>query len=105
MQRGNKITEEEKEKLQAKEILKSDEDMDTKMEALMKLLFEKEERETYEKRYQGNRKKAEEFSIIKVLKFGTVDFKKIYEEVREEKGIIDKLRDIKKKISFGAEER
>lgn len=100
MQRGDKITEQEKEKLQMKKILKSDVDMDTRMEALMGLLFEKDERETYEKRYKVNREKAEKYSIVKVMKFGKVDFKEIYEEVKKPRNIIEKLWGRRKGTSF-----
>lgn len=89
---GKSVTKEEEEKLKLKNTLKKDIPEDEKMEALMRLLFDEEEKKVYQKRYNAN--KLAEYRMEK-LKFGKVDFENIYHNVEIPKDIISNLSNIR----------
>lgn len=72
------ITEEEEEKIIAKYRLKHTISDDEKMESLMELLFDEEEKETYWQRYNENKKLAIETDFFKDFKFEKVDCQKTF---------------------------
>ena len=87
------LTEEEKTIYTLKEMLEEDLPLDAKMDILMKILFTEEEQKIYYERYKANKALNEKESIVNSLKFGKVDFKKVFEEIEVPKDIIEKLKD------------
>lgn len=74
LKKGQELTDKEVRKLECKKLLKEDISLDEKMDALMELLFEENEREAYYERYEANKKLGKETEVLKDLKFGKVDF-------------------------------
>lgn len=74
LKKGQELTDKEVKKLVCKKLLKEDISLDEKMDALMELLFEEDEREVYYERYEANKKLEKETGVLKDLKFGNVDF-------------------------------
>lgn len=73
---GKEITEDEKRKYELKEMLKGEKTLDEKMEIIMQILFNEEERDTYQRRYNENKKLYEEEDEKKMFQFGKVDFRR-----------------------------
>lgn len=96
MRRGEPITKEEEDKLRFKSNLKKDISRDEKMENLMGLLFDEEERDVYENRYVANKELEEKEHVLGNMRFGKVDFKDIYESVEIPSDIIKNLSETDK---------
>lgn len=77
-----------------KALLKKEVSRDEKMEALMTLLFDEDEREIYEERYEKNKELDKQDKRVENLKFGKVDLENMYEDVEIPDDIIKNLRDI-----------
>lgn len=77
LKKGQELTDKEVRKLECKKLLKEDISLDEKMDALMELLFEENEREAYYERYEANKKLEKETEVLKDLKFGK-SIKRIY---------------------------
>ena len=93
LENKSELTEEEKTKYTLKEMLKEDLTLDAKMDILMRILFTEEEQKIYYERYNVNKALNEKESVVNRLKFGKVDFKKVFEEIEVPKDIIEKLKD------------
>lgn len=96
LQQGEQITQEEIKKLQMKSILKKEVSRDEKIDALMELLFDKKEQKVYYERYKANKELYDKEENKRKMKFGIVDFKRLYDNVEIPKDIISKLSDISK---------
>lgn len=97
LEMGEELTEDEKTKYALKEMLKGkDVPLDAKMEILMQILFSKEERGVYQERYEANKSLDKKEHVVAGLKFGKVDFKKVYDEVKIPEGFISKMQNEEK---------
>lgn len=101
LERGEQLTEEEKTKYALKEMLKDDVSQDMKMDILMRILFSEEEQEVYYERYRANQKLKKEQHVVPRLKFGKVDFKKVYEGIEIPEGLIEEIQKGKTKRESG----
>lgn len=81
---GEELTEEEQRKIVAKYKLKHEDSDDDKMENLMELLFDKNEREVYLQRYNTNKELAEKEGFFKDLTFGKVDCREMFVKAKDE---------------------
>ena len=90
LKNGEKITEYQFERLKIKAKLKKAITDDEKMETLMELLFNEEERAVYDKRYQVNSElaKREKWFENAGLSFGTVDISDDMLEIAENDRIL-----------------
>ena len=92
LETARELTEEEKRKLELKERLKVDISLDEKMDILMQMLFNEEEREVYYERYKTNKELDRKDHIVSGLKFEKVDFRKVYEGVEIPEGIVNDIQ-------------
>ncbi len=88
-----KITPEEQSQLQHLGILKSQASSEQKMEALMQILFDEEERKVYDERFQANNELEGKQKRIEDLRnlFGELDFEQVYNETEIKTDIIQNL--------------
>ena len=93
LENEEELSKEEKELYGLKERLKQEIPLDEKMDILMEILFDEEERKVYRKRYDVNRSLDEEEPIVSNMEFRKVDFKKIYESVEIPEGIIENMQE------------
>lgn len=90
MKAEEELTQDEKTIYALKEMLKQKKiSLDTKMEILMKILFNEEERVVYQERYEVNKQLAEEQNRISKLEFGKVDLKKEYNDTKTPEEIVE----------------
>ena len=68
------LSKEEKEIYSLKEKLKQNIQLDEKMDILMEILFDEEERKAYQQRYDVNKNLDRKEAIVSNMKFGKVDF-------------------------------
>ena len=61
-------------------MLKDKKSLDEKMQILMHILFDKQEREVYQERFDANKKLAKKELDFEMLQFGKVDLGTISEE-------------------------
>ena len=80
---GEELTDEEKRKYALKEMLKDNKTLNEKMEILMQILFDEEERKVYQERYNSNKKLDRQEHNMDSLQFGKVDFGKVHEDIEE----------------------
>ena len=87
------IIPEEKTELKYLSILKSQVSNEQKMDALMKILFDEEERKVYDERYQVNSELEKKNQRIEELKslFGELDFEQVYQGTEIKTTIIQDL--------------
>ena len=78
LERGEELTKEEKTTYTLKEMLKEKIPLDAKMDILMQILFDEEERKVYYERYRKNKELDKQNHVIEGMKFKKVDFKKGY---------------------------
>ena len=90
---GEELKAEERRKLELREKLKADITLDEKMDILMQILFDEEERGIYQERYRVNKELEEKEHKLGGLRFGKVDFKKVYDGVEIPERIISKFQD------------
>ena len=76
LENEEKLSKEEKELYGLKERLKQDVALDEKMDILMEILFNEEERKVYKKRYDVKKNLDEKEEIVSNMEFKKVDFKK-----------------------------
>ena len=93
LENEEELSKEEKELYGLKERLKQEIPLDEKMDILMEILFDEEERKVYRKRYDVNRSLDEEEQIVSNMEFRKVDFKKIYKSVEIPEGIIESMQE------------
>ncbi len=94
---GEQITEEEKQKIIYKEMLKREIPDDDNMKILMKLLFDdKEERNVYEKRYYANKDLFVYMDSIRSTKFPKLD----YEQLNDKKDIMQEVENYSKNYEY-----
>lgn len=74
------LTLEEKKLFALKEMLKDKKSLDEKMQILMHILFDKQERKVYQERFDANKKLAKKELDFEMLQFGKVDLGTISEE-------------------------
>ena len=93
LENEEELSKEGKELYGLKERLKQEIPLDEKMDILMEILFDEEERKVYRKRYDVNRSLDEEEQIVSNMEFRKVDFKKIYKSVEIPEGIIESMQE------------
>ena len=76
LENEEKLSKEEKELYGLKERLKQDVALDEKMDILMEILFNEEDRKVYKKRYDVKKNLDEKEEIVSNMEFKKVDFKK-----------------------------
>ena len=93
LENKEEIPEEEKRLYGLKERLKQNISLDEKMEILMEILFyDEEERKVYQKRYEVNRNLDRKVYRLSRVKFGKVDFGRVYQEIEIPEGIINDMK-------------
>ena len=93
LENKEEIPEEEKRLYRLKERLKQNISLDEKMEILMEILFhDEEERKVYQKRYEKNRNLDRKVYGLSRVKFGKVDFGRVYQEIEIPEGIINDMK-------------
>ena len=93
LENEEELSKEEKELYGLKERLKQEIPLDEKMDILMEILFDEEERKVYRKRYTANKSLDEKEEIVSNMEFKKVDFKKIYKSVEIPEGIIENMQE------------
>lgn len=93
LENEEELSKEEKELYGLKERLKQEIPLDEKMDILMEILFDEEERKVYRKRYTANKSLDEKEEVVSNMEFKKVDFKKIYKSVEIPEGIIENLQE------------
>ncbi len=93
MENKEEISKEAKRLYWLKERLKQNISLDEKMEILMEILFyDEEERKVYQKRYEVNRNLDRKVYRLSRVKFGKVDFGRVYQEIEIPEGIINDMK-------------
>ena len=93
LENEEELSKEEKELYGLKERLKQEIPLDEKMDILMEILFDEEERKVYRKRYTANKSLDEKEEVVSNMEFKKVDFKKIYKSVEIPEGIIENMQE------------
>ena len=93
LENEEELSKEEKELYGLKERLKQEIPLDEKMDILMGILFDEEERKVYRKRYAANKSLDEKEEIVSNMEFKKVDFKKIYKSIEIPEGIIENMQE------------